>query len=609
MINEMDTQYRNVVLNNISLQNELTHVKGILNNCVSREAYESKCRECEMKDAQVKAAEEENASIKKERDAYRDEVSASRARESRLEKRVRELEEENSRLRKKDFTPSSERMDEDDDRIELPENKVGVLAMLAGLKHEAEKIFGKNREEPDSEDSKKPSGKDRGERKHRCPSSHKVGVYTDDVAEALGIDKAGMPANATMLMRKGKPDTWIFRVLYMRWIRVYSKEYTIGRFYNPETKGLDNTAYPAGIHDRCHLSPSFVAFYLRMKISYNVSEQNIIRALEAAGCNIPQPTLNEHIQEAEKTIREFLQPAMVDEIKDTRFTHNDETRLRVKSPDGKTGAVAYRNEYVHGILSPSAKLLLLLYDEGSRGHVVQEKIMRDSKTECFVCDKAKMYPKIVKDIINALDREIIRGSCWVHWRRDIFELARHDKRFKPILDALRILFGFERKWREKDLNEQERLEKRQELSRPVVDYIFALLRDMLSKSGEYGTDAVKVINYLLSDEDAFRAFLCHGLMEIDNNAIERCFRHIAMGRRTWLFTGSHAAAENLAFMYSLEESCKMNGLDFGDYIEYVMERMVAGERDARSLLPNHIQIPSDWIPEGQLESPSQEKIA
>lgn len=132
---------------------------------------------------------------------------------------------------------------------------------------------------------------------------------------------------------------------------------------------------------------------------------------------------------------------------------------------------------------------------------------------------------------------------------------------------------------------------------------------MESKPKDYGKQAIEVIDYLLNDEESFRAFLKHGLIEIDNNAIERCFRHIAMGRRTWLFTGSHAAAENLAFMYSLEESCKMNGIDFGDYIEYVMERMVAGEKDARSLLPNHVNIPSDWIPEGQIDTREPAKIA
>ena len=45
-------------------------------------------------------------------------------------------------------------------------------------------------------------------------------------------------------------------------------------------------------------------------------------------------------------------------------------------------------------------------------------------------------------------------------------------------------------------------------------------------------------------------------------AIERCFRHIANGRRNWQQAGSHEAADNLAFMYSLYESCKMNKIGF-----------------------------------------------
>lgn len=46
-------------------------------------------------------------------------------------------------------------------------------------------------------------------------------------------------------------------------------------------------------------------------------------------------------------------------------------------------------------------------------------------------------------------------------------------------------------------------------------------------------------------------------------AIGRCFRHVAMVRRCWLQTGSYFSAQNLAFMFRLLESCKVN---FGKYI-------------------------------------------
>lgn len=594
MIKDKDTQYRMLVSEIHSLQNELAHMKGMMSDCVSRERYEAKCAENDMNVALLKEAEERAARDK--------------AHIEDLERELADAKEAVSRLKRKEFEPSSEIMDDED--VSVPSSHVEALACVAGLKHELEREVRKLTVRTSvNGEGRNVRGKDKEKRKSRRASVRVAGVYTQEVAEAIGMDTSGMNPNARLLLRKDGHDTWKFRVLFAKWIKVYSKEYTIGRYYDPGKKDFVNSAYPAGIYEKCRVSPSFVAFYLRLKISHNVSEQNILRALVAAGCDMPQATLNKYIQEAETAIREFLQEAMTDEIKASRFTHNDETRLMVKCPDKKTGVVGYHNEYVHGILSPSAKLLLLLYDEGSRGHEVQERIMRESKTECFTCDRAKMYPKIVRDIRNALDKDIIRASCWVHWRRDVYELAKYDSRFKPILKALKILFKLEAKWRDEGLDEQERLARRLDLSRPIVDYILSTLSSMKSNAKDYGEEAMEAINYVLNDEDAFRAFLRHGLIEIDNNAIERCFRHIAMGRRTWLFTGSHSAAENLVFMYSLEESCGMNGLDFGTYIEYVLEKMVSGDTDALALLPNRVNIPADWVPESQNDCPVQEKTA
>ena len=66
---------------------------------------------------------------------------------------------------------------------------------------------------------------------------------------------------------------------------------------------------------------------------------------------------------------------------------------------------------------------------------------------------------------------------------------------------------------------------------------------------------------------------------------ERCFRHIAMGRRNWLQTGSHFSAQNLAFMFGLLESCKLNKVNFGEYIEDILTRILCGEEVDASFLP------------------------
>ena len=64
------------------------------------------------------------------------------------------------------------------------------------------------------------------------------------------------------------------------------------------------------------------------------------------------------------------------------------------------------------------------------------------------------------------------------------------------------------------------------------------------------------------------------------------FRHIEIGRRNWLHTGSHFAAENIAFMYSLLESCKLNNVNFGEYIEDILTRLMKDEKADASFLPN-----------------------
>ena len=90
------------------------------------------------------------------------------------------------------------------------------------------------------------------------------------------------------------------------------------------------------------------------------------------------------------------------------------------------------------------------------------------------------------------------------------------------------------------------------------------------------------------------------------------FRHIAMGRRrstlslglskNWLHSGSHDAAQNIAFMYSLYESCKLNDLNFFDYINDVLTRLMKGETDYKSLIPcNYKPLPKD-NGEGQKEA-------
>lgn len=104
---------------------------------------------------------------------------------------------------------------------------------------------------------------------------------------------------------------------------------------------------------------------------------------------------------------------------------------------------------------------------------------------------------------------------------------------------------------------ENRLEFRKEWSEPIVDCIMEMLKKMRAAGDKYGQMVHRAVDYILDDEDAFRTFLSDGRIDMHNIAVERYFRHIAMGRHNWFQTGSHFSAQNLAFMFGLLESCKV----------------------------------------------------
>ncbi len=52
-----------------------------------------------------------------------------------------------------------------------------------------------------------------------------------------------------------------------------------------------------------------------------------------------------------------------------------------------------------------------------------------------------------------------------------------------------------------------------------------------------------------------------GRFLIDNNLIENSIRPVALGRKNYLFAGSHEAAQQAAIIYSLLACCKINNIE------------------------------------------------
>ena len=432
---------------------------------------------------------------------------------------------------------------------------------------------------PDSDNKDKP--KDEPKRKRN--------VFPIKVLDSMGIDTSNLPPGFKLIHRKDKDsgeDVWIVRMYDFYPALAGCIEYEIGRFNVPGHDPMCSK-HPDHIIGSNPLLPSFARFYFDMKIHYNVSENRILEMLKDMEAFMPQSSLNKWIHEVMKCLRERLQGLMLEVIKTSTYTNNDETRILVRNlmedkPD------KYKVEYIHAALSLEKKLVVMLYGEGSRSHVIpEEQIFEHSNIRYFTADRAKLYDTVVKDLEEKYGVKITRTACWFHARHYFVDAYIADHRVKTIIKLMNYLFYIERVANEKNKRGRKRLTFRLQYSRSVVESIMKALQRMKDeqKDKKYGKMVMRAVNYVLDDIDAFKVFLTNGDVEIHNISIERCFRHIAMGRRNWGKAGSHGAAENLAFMYSLYESCKMNDLNFGKYIEDILTRMKDGDKDYRSMLP------------------------
>ncbi len=100
----------------------------------------------------------------------------------------------------------------------------------------------------------------------------------------------------------------------------------------------------------------------------------------------------------------------------------------------------------------------------------------------------------------------------------------------------------------------------------------------------------KVIQYALTQWEALTLFLSHPHVALDNNLIENQMRPVALGRKNWMFAGSHEGAMRAAIFFSIINSCRLNKVNTWLYLNDVLPRLARDE--APELL-----LPDRWVPE------------
>jgi transposase len=77
----------------------------------------------------------------------------------------------------------------------------------------------------------------------------------------------------------------------------------------------------------------------------------------------------------------------------------------------------------------------------------------------------------------------------------------------------------------------------------------------------------------LNQWGALVPYVDDGSVEIDNNAVERASRAVALGRKNFLHFGSDSGGERGAALYTLIGTAKLNAVDPEAYLRHVIGRI------------------------------------
>jgi hypothetical protein len=98
----------------------------------------------------------------------------------------------------------------------------------------------------------------------------------------------------------------------------------------------------------------------------------------------------------------------------------------------------------------------------------------------------------------------------------------------------------------------------------------------------------KALGYSIKRWDKLCLYATTSFLNIDNNPVENSIRPVALGRKNYLFAGSHSAAQRAAMFYSLLATCRNHEVNPSIWLHDVLNRIATYPINRiEDLLPHH----------------------
>lgn len=328
---------------------------------------------------------------------------------------------------------------------------------------------------------------------------------------------------------------------------------------------------PSRFIEKCVADETLLAAISVDKFVDHLPLYRIIGRFDRLEVPIPRSTMSGWIaQSAHRLVP--LYNKLCELVLASTYLQVDETRMEVQinappiRKKGKRKKGKTHRGYYWGYLAIHEKLLFFEYDKLRKADN-PAKNLKDFKgtiqTDCYdVYDQIRQaYPNLT------------HYHCLNHARREFEKALANDKKLAThALEQFQILYAVERKAKDNSWSADQIRQVRQHKAKPVLEKLYDWMEEQSPKTLPKSPIG-KAMGYMLKRKERMMHYLTDGNLAIDTNPIENAIRPIAVGRKNYLFAGSHDAAQRAAIFYSLFACCKMNEVEPLEWMTDVMQRL------------------------------------
>jgi len=358
--------------------------------------------------------------------------------------------------------------------------------------------------------------------------------------------------------------------------KFYIKRYIRYKYATKQGEGVKIGELPERVIDKGIPGAGLLAMILTGKYQDHLPLYRQKQIFARENIRIPSSTIEGWTKEALIKLHPLYEQLVFD-TKAKGYLQVDETVIKVLDSD-KKGATHQGYYWVYH--APLDGIVLFDY-QPTRGQVAARKLL-DTFKGYLQTDGYAVYDKYGRR------KDITHLACWAHARREFERALDNDKaRAEKALLMIQRLYAVERRAREGKLAADQIKELRLTESLPVINelgkWISREIKSTLPKS-QIG----KAMAYAYARWDALSAYLYDGNLLIDNNQIENALRPCCLGRKNYLFAGSHQAAQRAAMIYSFFAICKKHEVNPFQWLKYTLENiMTINHRNLKDLYPQN----------------------